>query len=189
MLIKSILNRVQTHSGFVYGAAHWRHFRGRTVLEIQIRPRRASRPICSGCGQRGPGYDVLAQRRFEFVPLWGIAVFFLYAMRRVDCQRCGVKVERVPWAEGKNHLTTTYGWFLSQWARRLSWKQVAEVFNTSWDNVFRSVKMAVAWGLTHRDLSTVTAIGIDEIARRKGHKYVTLVYQICWDFFRLNRSN
>jgi len=101
-----------THSGFVYGAAHWRHFRGRTVLEIQIRPRRASRPICSGCGQRGPGYDVLAQRRFEFVPLWGIAVFFLYAMRRVDCQRCGVKVERVPWAEGKNHLTTTYGWFL-----------------------------------------------------------------------------
>jgi len=72
---------------------------------------------------------------------------------------------------------------LSQWARRLSWKQVAEVFNTSWDNVFRSVKMAVAWGLTHRDLSTVTAIGIDEIARRKGHKYVTLVYQICWDFF------
>jgi transposase len=178
MLIKSILNRVQSHSGFVYGTARWQQFRGRTVLEIQVRPRRGSRPICSGCGQKGPGYDVLPQRRFEFVPLWGLAVFFLYAMRRVDCRRCGVKVERVPWAAGKNHLTTTYGWFLAQWARRLSWKQVAEAFNTSWDNVFRSVKMAVDWGLAHRDLETVTAIGIDEISRRKGHKYVTLVYQI-----------
>ena len=45
--------------------------------------------------------------------------------------------------------------------------------------------MAVAWGLAHRDLSTVTAIGIDEIARRKGHKYVTLVYQIDAGYRRL----
>ncbi|MER3423868.1 MAG: hypothetical protein C4293_12180 [Nitrospiraceae bacterium] len=35
-------------------------------------------------------------RRFEFVPLWGIPVFFLYAMRRVACRTCGVRVEAVP---------------------------------------------------------------------------------------------
>jgi transposase len=102
-------------------------------------------------------------RRFEFVPLWGIAVFFLYAMSRVDCPECGVKVERVPWVQGKNHLTITYAWFLSEWAKRLSWKQVAEVFHTSWESVMRSVKMAVAWGLEHRSLEGVSAIGIDEI--------------------------
>jgi len=38
----------------------------------------------------------------EVVPLWGIPVFFSYAMRRVDCLSCGVRVELVPWAEGKN---------------------------------------------------------------------------------------
>lgn len=178
MLLKSILNRIQSHSGFVYGAARWREQRNRTVLDIEIRPRKGSRAVCSGCGRKGSGYDELPPRRFEFVPLWGIAIFFVYAMRRVNCPRCGVKVERVPWAEGKNHLTTTYGWFLARWARRLSWKEVAEVFQTSWDNVFRSVKMAVAWGLAHRNLENVTAIGIDEIAWKKGHKYLTLVYQI-----------
>lgn len=178
MLLKSILNRVQSHSGFVYDAARWCEKRGRTVLEIEIRARRGSKPVCSRCGQKAPGYDVLPQRRFEFVPLWGIPVFFLYAMRRVNCPRCGIKVERVPWAEGKNHLTTTYAWFLARWARRLSWKEVGEVFQTSWDNVFRSVKMAVAWGLAHRNLENVTAIGIDEIAWKKGHKYLTLAYQI-----------
>lgn len=178
MQLKSILNRVQLHRGFVYGAIRWRDQGSRMTLEVEIRPRKRSRPVCSVCGRLGPGYDVLSVRRFEFVPLWGIAVFFLYAMRRVNCPRCGVKVERVPWAEGKNHLTATYAWFLARWAKRLSWKEVAVVFQTTWDNVFRSVKMAIEWGLAHRDLANVVSLGIDEIAWKKGHRYLTLVYQI-----------
>ena len=179
MPIKSILNRVQRHQSFVYGSIRLVKKATRLILEIRIRARKGSKPICSGCGSPRPGYDTLPVRSFEFVPLWGIAVFFLYAMRRVDCPACGVKVERVPWAAGKNHLTTTYSWFLARWARRLSWKETAEVFQTTWDNVFRSVKMAVAWGLAHRDLDNVRAIGIDEIAWRKGkNKFLTLVYQI-----------
>jgi len=90
-----------------------------------------------------------------------------------------VKVERVPWAQGKSPLTSTYAWFLARWAKRLCWKEVATVFSASWDSVVRSVKMAVAWGLEHRSLEGITAIGIDEIARGRGqNKYVTLVYQI-----------
>jgi transposase len=68
------------------------------VLDIEIRARATGKAVCAGCGQRRAGYDTLPQRRFEFVPLWGIVVFFLYALRRVDCPSCGVKAERVPWA-------------------------------------------------------------------------------------------
>ena len=179
MLLKSILNRIQLHHGFVFGAVRLVEKAARLLLEIEIRPRKGSRPICSGCGKPGPGYDTLPVRRFEFVPLWGIAVFFVYAMRRVDCPSCGIKVEHIPWAEGKNHLTTTYAWFLAKWAKHLSWKEVADVFQTKWDNVFRSVKMAVAWGLANRNLDNITAIGIDEICwKKKGSKFLTLVYQI-----------
>jgi transposase len=112
--------------------------------------------------------------------LWGIAVFFLYRMRRVNCRRCGVKVERLPWSDGKRRLTNTYCWFLAGWAKRLSWKEVAESFNTTWENVFRSVEFAVRWGLVHRfwNLGTVESIGVDEIQWQKGHHYLTLVYQI-----------
>ena len=179
MQIKSILNQIQLHHGFVYGTVCLVEKAKRKLLEIEIRPRKGSRPVCSGCGIPGPGYDTLPVRRFEFVPLWGIAVFFLYAMRRVNCPSCGVKVERIPWAEGKNHLTTTYAWFLAKWAKRLSWKEVADAFQTKWDNVYRSVKMAVAWGLANRNLDNIAAIGIDEICWKKvGSKFLTLVYQI-----------
>ena len=62
----------------------------------------------------------LAPRHFEHVPLSGIRVFFQYAMRRVNCKRCGVKVERVPWAEDKQRMTNDFRQFLSTWARRLT---------------------------------------------------------------------
>ncbi|MDP6097939.1 MAG: ISL3 family transposase [Gammaproteobacteria bacterium] len=177
MQLKAILNRVEKQPSFIYESV--RFVEGsRLEMEVVVRPRVNSRPRCSGCGQVGPGYDTQGLRRFEFVPLWGIAVFFVYAMRRVQCRQCGVRVEAVPWASGKHHLTKTYAWFLARWARRLSWKEVAEVFHTSWQKVFRSVEMAVEWGRVHQDLDDIEAIGIDEIQWQRGHRYLTLVYQI-----------
>ena len=60
----------------------------------------------------------------------------------------------------------------------LSWTETARRFQSSWDTVFRCVDQAVRWGLEHRNLDGVRSIGVDEIAWKKGHKYLTLVYQI-----------
>jgi len=178
MLLQTILNRLHKHKSFVYGTARWGTQGTTQTIEVPIEPRANGRPVCSGCGQAGPGYDRLAERRYQHVPLWGLAVFLLYAPRRVDCPRCGVKVERLPWAEGKSRLTTMYMWFLAAWAKRLSWQEVATVFGTSWQSVYRSVTLAVLWGLANRTLDGIKAIGVDEIQWRKGHQYLTLVYQI-----------
>src|SRR5438874_9061170 len=100
-------------------------------------------------------------------------------MRRVDCRRCqAVVVEEVPWGDGKRTLTKAYMLFLARWARRLSWKETAEAFRTSWDKVFDAVEHVVTWGLEHRVLGQIDAIGVDEIQYARGHKYLTLVYQI-----------
>lgn len=177
MQLKTILNRVERHKSFVYGAVRFGDA-DRSALEVVVHERANGRPICSGCGQSGPGYDRLPVRRYQFVPLWALAVFLVYAPRRVDCPRCGVKVERLPWAEGKDQLTRTYQWFLASWAKLLPWQQVANVFRTSWQSVYRAVQMAVGWGLGHRNLDGIEAIGVDEVQWRKGHRYLTLVYQI-----------
>jgi transposase len=174
MLVKTVLNRVHPIKGFVYE-------RDRFVgnhIEVEVRPRHGSRPVCSDCGRPGPGYDVLGKRLFHFVPLWALAVVLVYAMRRVDCPRCGVTVEQVPWGDGKRHLTRAYAVFLARWARRLSWKEVASIFQTSWEAVYRSVAWVVEYGLEHRSLDGITAIGVDEVQFQKGHRYLTVVYQI-----------
>jgi len=185
MRIQTILNRVEKFKSFSYGEARLEERDGGPALMVRVLPRKNGKPCCSGCGRPGPAYDRLEERHFEFVPVWGILVFLAYRMRRVDCTRCGVTVEMVPWCDGKNQLTTTYRWFLATWAKRLSWSEVAAIYRTSWDSIFRAVGHAVAWGLAHRDLGGVTALGIDEVAWSRGHKYLTLVYDIGGDARRL----
>ncbi len=194
MLLQTILNRVEKHPSFVYDTAKFADGTAKddpakdgttpdgttkdVAIEVTIRERANGRPVCSGCGKPGPGYDRLPTRRYEYVPLWAISVFLLYAPRRVDCRSCGVKVERVPWAQGKSRTTISYQRFLAAWAKRLSWQEVADVFRTSWQTVYRSVERIVAWGLANRDLDGIQAVGVDEIQWQRGHRYLTLVYQI-----------
>lgn len=181
MLLKTVLNRVHPVKGFVYEKVRMIEDGSRSngcYLEVVVRSRRGSKGRCSGCGHRGSIYDTGPPRRFDFVPLWGIAVVLMYAMRRINCASCGVKVERVSWARGKSSTTIALEVFLARWAQRLSWKQVSDIFCMSWDRVFRAVQSVVEYGLEHRDLEGIEAIGVDEVAYQRGHRYLTLVYQL-----------
>ena len=67
---------------------------------------------------------------------------------------------------------------LATWARTLPWQQVARLFRCSWGTVATAVEEAVAYGLAQQDLADLTHIGIDEISRKRGHVYVTNVYDL-----------
>src|SRR5262249_44373461 len=68
---------------------------------------------------------------------------------------------------------------------KLSWQETAASFRSSWDKVRQAVEYVVEWGLAHRNLGPIVAIGVDEIQYGKGHKYLTLVYQIEQECTRL----
>ena len=178
MLIKTILNKVEKFKSFVYRKITMETIAGTDALVVEVKPRGNSKGICPQCGKRRSTYDRQSVRLFEYVPLWGIPVYFRYAPRRMDCRKDGALVEVMPWAEGKEHMTKTYMIFLSRWAKRLSWKETAQIFRTSWDSVFRAVKYVVTHGLKHRNLDDIEQIGVDELQIFHGQKYLTLVYQI-----------
>ena len=177
MRIKTILNNGLKFKRFYFGKACFDEKKENIFVKIIARSN--SKPLCSACGTPSPGYDTLPERMFEFVPMWGYRVLFLYAMRRVSCPKCErVVVEKVPWSDGKNHFTKHYAAFLADWAKEISWKRVAERFRSSWQTVSAAVEWVVGYGLEHRSLDNVNALGVDEIAWHKGHNYLTLVYQI-----------
>jgi hypothetical protein len=64
---------------------------------------------------------------------------------------------------GKHQLTKVDMQFLAHWARKLSWKEVAESFQTAWEKVCDSVQYVVPWGLKHRTLGPIFAMGVDEL--------------------------
>jgi transposase len=170
MLLTRLLNACHHFPGFVYTGALL--CESAKTIEINVRPRQGSKGCCSVCHKPAPGYDHLDKRRFEFIPIWGFAVFLLYCMRRVNCSLCGVKVEEVPWGTGKHTLCKAYMLYLAHWARKLSWKETAQSFHTSWEKVVQAVEYVVQWGLAHRELGSILAIGVDEIQYGKGQSRV-----------------
>ena len=155
--------------GFVYTHVHMLGGPGPTRrIEITVRPHVGIRRCCSQCQRPAPGYDCLPERRWLFVPLWGIPTYFCYAPRRVECVEHGVVVEHIPWSEGKRPVTRAMMGFLARWARRLSWRETARTFQTSWEAVYRSVEWYVEWGLERRQLEGVESIGVDEIHWGRG---------------------
>lgn len=175
--VTTILREVLPLKGFCYRWARWDQT-NEGVIEIGIEPRKGSKALCGNCHRPAPGYDRCPEiRRWQFISLWAISVFFLYRPRRVECQRCGVRVEHLPWASGRLRLCNALRVFLAQWARLLSWREVAERFGVSWADVYGAVKWVVRYGLRHRDLNGITALGVDEVCVGKG-KFWLVLYQI-----------
>lgn len=185
MLIESVLHRIHYFKGFKYRNAHFYETERGPVIKVDLLPRKNHKGKCSKCGTSCPTYDHLEPRAFHFVPLWGFPFEIQYTPRRLTCRTDGIHVEEMPWGQGKSSITNVFKIYLSQWAQKLSWKETAQIFRVGWHHVFESVKYVVAYGLKHRDLSTVKSIGIDEIQYQAGHKYLTLVYQIDTGFRRL----
>jgi transposase len=91
-----------------------------------------------------------------------------YQPRRVECPRCGVRVEDFPWAEPWARVTTALSNAVARLARELSWQGTARQYGLNWKSVATIVKRAVQYGLKHRTRPPVHIIGIDEVSRRKG---------------------
>jgi transposase len=158
-----------------------RHEGKAQAIQIRLRVHKGRRGRCSQCERPAPGYDQLEERNWQHVPLWGIPTYFCYPPRRVECPEHGIVVEAIPWSEGKRPLTRAMMGFLARWARRLSWRETATVFHTSWEAVYRSVQWFVEWGLAHRNLEGVHSLGIDELHWGRGKRadnFLTVIYQL-----------
>lgn len=134
---------------------------------------------CGVCGKRcREVHDIRKQREWRDLSMRKLPLKLLYRPRRVECPRCGVRVEEFPWAESWARVTTALSNAVAVLARELSWQGTAREYGLNWKSVATIVKRAVQYGLKHRARPPVHAIGIDEVSRRKGHVYLTVVYDL-----------
>lgn len=118
------------------------------------------------------------ERRWRDLSLRDKAFWIVYRPFRVLCPRCGLRVERVPWARKWERVTQALAQAIALLAKKLSFKEVAEYFGLDWKMVATVVKRVVEEGLKLRKVKTLHILGIDEVSRKKGHRYLTLVYDL-----------
>jgi transposase len=134
---------------------------------------------CGVCRQRClEVQDIRKQREWRDLAMRNLPLKLRYRPRRVACPRCGVRVEDFPWAEPWARVTTALSNAVAVLARELSWQGTARQYGLNWKSVATIVKRAVQYGLQHRQRPPVHVIGIDEVSRRKGQVYLTVVYDL-----------
>ncbi len=134
---------------------------------------------CGVCRQRcRKVHGVRKQRGWRDLSMRKRPLVLRYHPRRVDGPRCGVRVEDFPWAEPWARVTTALANAVARLARELSWQGTAREYGLHWKSVAVIVKRAVPYGLRHRRRPPVHVIGMDEVSRRKGQVYLTVVYDL-----------
>lgn len=134
---------------------------------------------CGLCGLRcREVHSVRKEREWRDLSMRKLPLLLCYRPRRVKCPRCGVRVEDFPWAEPWARVTTALANAVAVLARELSWQGTAREYGLNWKSVATIVKRAVRYGLRHRKRPPLHLLGIDEVSRRKGQVYLTVIYDL-----------
>lgn len=151
------------------------HFEfGEDGVIVDVAPRTRT-PRCSGCYRRASRIYDQRPRLWRHLDLGGVLVLLRYALRRVDCRRCGVLTELVPWAEHGSRFTREFEQTAAYLAQRTDQTTVSTMLRVAWLTVGRIVARVVSRLGPADRLEGLTHIGIDELSFRKHHEYVTIV--------------
>jgi transposase len=151
------------------------------TVVVSVRPRVGTPMRCGQCRRETTGYDrgrAGVSRRWRALD-WGPWKVVLQAeMRRADCLFCGAKVVAVPWARHDTGHTREFDQQVAWLARYASQSTVATLMRIAWKTVGRIVSRVMADAVVENEdrFDGVRRIGIDDVAYRKGHKYLTVVY-------------
>ena len=74
-------------------------------LDIEIEQRGTRRYRCSGCNRRTGRVRSAKTRTWDDLPWGAHRVKLRYRLRRLNCRRCGIRTERVGFADPKARVT------------------------------------------------------------------------------------
>ena len=136
-------------------------------------------PLCGCCGRKvGRTKGRLPRREWRDLMIRHLPLVIAYAPRRVVCPDCGIRVERVQWAERWSRVTRSLAGAVAELSRRTDLSTVAGHYEINWKTVASVIRRTVEWGLKQRRQRPLRVLGLDEVSRKKGHHYLTLAYDL-----------
>jgi transposase len=134
---------------------------------------------CPNCGRRCKILRTTREiRKWRDVCVCGWVVSLLYAPKEIECPTHGRAQEEIPWADAFARITYRLEYLVLVYCQMMTQKAAATLLqmpgSTLSDILHRTITR-VRDGHRIRDLTT---IGIDEVSYSKGHKYVTVVYDL-----------
>ena len=151
-------------------------------LHLHVRPILRYQGCCPICRKKCPGYDFknAEEAAWRASNLNGVPVYLLYRRRRIECPEHGIRAEYVPWADGNSRFTESFNNEVAWMALQMSKSAVSTLMGINWRTVGNCIKAAhdrIEPDISAR-LHGLRRICVDETSYRKGHSYITVVYDM-----------
>lgn len=131
---------------------------------------------CPTCGNPCPIHDHAPKRCWRHLDAFQFHTYLHAAPPRVRCDEHGVKTAALPWASPGARFTEMFETRVLDTLQGLqNITACCRVLSITWDQAYAVMERAVKRGLSRREIGTLTHIGVDEKAWRKGHSYVTVL--------------
>jgi len=147
---------------------------GRVVIWVALRRRRLICPKCSfSTMARESKQDHDSVWRHVDLGVWELEI--RARLRRVRCPEHGVHVEGVPFARDGARCTRDFDDLVAWLATKADKTATCRLVRVDWHTVGRIIERVGSEMIDTDRLSELFEISIDEVAWRKGHRYLTLI--------------
>jgi transposase len=151
---------------------------GTEMIAITLVRRANRRMHCSRCGARCRAVYDRQIRSWRHLDAFRVRCVIRAEVRRVICRECGICAEAVPWARPGSRSTRAFEDTCVWLARSAPKSVVADLMRIDWHTVGRMIERVVSEHAARRagdGLDGLVRIGVDEVAYRKGHRYLLCV--------------
>jgi len=141
--------------------------------------KRAEYQYCANCGSRNVVKKGRIKRELKTLPIGKKKVYMILHIHRLHCRECGaIKLEPLLISHPKKQWTKVLGRYIVELLHVMTVEDVSKHLDMSWDTVKWIHVEALNKKYKKRKLKHLKYLGVDEIAVKKGHNYLTIVVDL-----------
>ena len=129
---------------------------------------------CPCCSRQATRYDS-RKRSWRHLDTCQLQTIVHCDVPRSDCPEHGALLVEVPWAEKGGRYTLMFEALVIDWLKEASINAVSRRLSVSWNAIDGIMQRAVKRGLERRSDMDTSHLAVDEVNRKKGHKYMTII--------------
>ena len=143
---------------------------------IQAGADKRFQPVCHECGRRASGVHSWTQRKVRDLNLSSARAWITCRYRKVFCAHChGIHIEDLELFHPYLRVTTRMAHYIYQLCRVMTVSEVAFHLGLDWKTAKAVDKFYLEHDYGQPELNGLRIPAVDEIAIRKGHRYLTVV--------------
>lgn len=129
---------------------------------------------CPSCGRPGCHVHDTIERTWRHLNFFQFKTYLHCHIPRTECEDCGVKQVKVPWARKSSGFTLLMDSMIVILAQHMPAKTVADIIGEHDTRIWRVLEHYVQEARSNEDFSNVHSVGVDETSRAKGHNYISV---------------